>query len=69
VCAVVVPAGPAVDLVGVAAHTRAQLSAYKVPTRWAVTTSDRLPTLPSGKFSRRLLGAMLADGSLPSQRP
>ena len=49
VCAVVVPATAQLDLNGVAAHTREQLSAYKVPTRWIVATSEQIPTLPSGK--------------------
>ncbi|MCG5433296.1 acyl--CoA ligase [Mycobacterium sp. MYCO198283] len=68
VCAVVVPAGPDADLARIAAHARRELSSYKVPTRWVVTTSDRLPTLPSGKFSRRALAALIADGALPSHR-
>ncbi|SEH77303.1 Acyl-CoA synthetase (AMP-forming)/AMP-acid ligase II [Mycolicibacterium rutilum] len=64
VCAVVVPAGSGVDIDTLAARTREQLSAYKVPTRWVVVSSDRIPTLPSGKFDRKTLRAMVIDGAL-----
>ncbi|MGE2724816.1 class I adenylate-forming enzyme family protein [Mycolicibacterium pulveris] len=66
VCAVVVPADAdaGVDVTSLAERTRAQLSAYKVPTRWAVTTSDQIPTLPSGKFDRKTLRARIIDGLL-----
>ncbi|MCV7278958.1 acyl--CoA ligase [Mycolicibacterium flavescens] len=64
VCAVVVPAGADVDVDALTARTREQLSAYKVPTRWVVTTSDRIPTLPSGKFDRKTLRTMVVDGVL-----
>jgi acyl-CoA synthetase (AMP-forming)/AMP-acid ligase II len=47
-----------------AARARRQLSAYKVPTRWAVATSDQIPTLPSGKLNRKALREMVIDGSL-----
>ncbi|QZH59303.1 acyl--CoA ligase [Mycolicibacterium farcinogenes] len=63
VCAIVVPAAD-LDLAALAAHCRAQLSAYKVPTRWALTTSDRLPTLPSGKFDRKSLRQWVVDGEI-----
>ncbi|MEV0355706.1 class I adenylate-forming enzyme family protein [Nocardia sp. NPDC050697] len=62
VCAVVVP--HTVDIDAVAAHTRRELSAYKVPARWIRTTGDRVPTLPSGKLDRRALRARIADGTL-----
>ncbi|MFC8527271.1 AMP-binding protein [Nocardia sp. NPDC057227] len=62
VCAVVVP--DTVDVDAVAAHTRRELSAYKVPTRWIRTTGERVPTLPSGKLDRRGLRALIADGTL-----
>ena len=64
VCAVVVPADADVDLGALAGTPARQLSAYKVPTRWAVATSDQIPTLPSGKFNRRALRELIADGSL-----
>ncbi|OBE92957.1 AMP-dependent synthetase [Mycolicibacterium elephantis] len=66
VCAVVVPADTDVDVVSLAERVRAQLSAYKVPTRWAVVTSDQIPTLASGKFDRKTLRNMIADGVLES---
>jgi acyl-CoA synthetase (AMP-forming)/AMP-acid ligase II len=53
VCAVLVPAGGGIDIESVARRTRDALSSYKVPTRWLVTGSDRIPTLPSGKLNRR----------------
>jgi acyl-CoA synthetase (AMP-forming)/AMP-acid ligase II len=64
VCAIVVPAAAEVDVGAIAAHTREQLSAYKVPTRWAMATSDQIPTLPSGKLNRKGLRAMMFDGDL-----
>ena len=64
VCAVVVPAGSGVDVTSVARYARKQLSAYKVPTKWAMATSDRIPTLPSGKLNRKALRAMIVDGDL-----
>lgn len=64
VCAVVIPGAAQVDPASLAERARAQLSAYKVPTRWIVTTGDRLPTLPSGKLDRRRLRALVADGAL-----
>jgi acyl-CoA synthetase (AMP-forming)/AMP-acid ligase II len=60
VCAVVVPTAD-LDLTALAARSREQLSAYKVPTRWAVTTSERIPTLPSGKFDRKTLRQLIID--------
>jgi acyl-CoA synthetase (AMP-forming)/AMP-acid ligase II len=64
VCAVVVAAKATIDIPSLAAHARNQLSPYKVPTRWAIATSDQIPTLPSGKLNRKALRAMLIDGSL-----
>ena len=64
VCAVVVAAQPTIDISSLAARARNQLSAYKVPTRWAIATSDQIPTLPSGKLNRKALRAKLIDGSL-----
>jgi acyl-CoA synthetase (AMP-forming)/AMP-acid ligase II len=64
VCAVIVAAKEAVDLSSLAAHARNQLSSYKVPTRWAIATSEQVPTLPSGKLNRKALRAMVIDGSL-----
>ncbi|MEO3759286.1 class I adenylate-forming enzyme family protein [Mycobacterium sp. B14F4] len=66
VCAVVVPAADEVDTASLAARTRAELSAYKVPTRWVIAAGDRLPTLPSGKFDRKALQRMILDGELVS---
>lgn len=63
VCAVVVPTAD-LDLAVLAAHAREQLSAYKVPSRWVVTTSDRIPTLSSGKFDRKTLRQLITDGML-----
>lgn len=65
VCAVVVPAAD-FDVRSVTERTHEQLSGYKVPTRWVLTTSDHLPTLPSGKFDRKSLRAMVTDGTLES---
>ncbi|MWA01466.1 AMP-binding protein [Actinomadura sp. LD22] len=64
VCAVIVPAVPEIDVDALAADTRRRLSAYKVPTRWVVTSSERIPTLPSGKLDRRRLRALVTDGTL-----
>ncbi|WP_293243094.1 class I adenylate-forming enzyme family protein [Mycolicibacterium sp.] len=68
VCAVVVPSSAEVDLTALAEHAREQLSAYKVPTLWAVVTTDQIPTLPSGKFDRRTLRGLVVDGAVPSHR-
>jgi acyl-CoA synthetase (AMP-forming)/AMP-acid ligase II len=64
VCAVVVPAVAEFDIESVAARTREQLSAYKVPTRWVLATGDQIPTLPSGKLNRKGLRALVVDGTL-----
>jgi acyl-CoA synthetase (AMP-forming)/AMP-acid ligase II len=64
VCAVIVPAAPEIDVEALSAQARRHLSAYKVPTRWVVASSGQIPTLPSGKFDKRRLRAMVADGSL-----
>ncbi len=64
VCAVVVPVDGSLDVQSLAARTREQLSAYKVPTRWVLVTSDQIPTLASGKFNRRALRTMVMDGTL-----
>lgn len=64
VCAVLVPAGTELDVAAVAARTREQLSSYKVPTRWSVLSSDRLPVLASGKLNRKGLRDMAARGEL-----
>jgi acyl-CoA synthetase (AMP-forming)/AMP-acid ligase II len=64
VCAVVVPTTAGIDMESVAARTRDQLSAYKVPTRWVLATSDQIPTLASGKLDRRGLRALVLDGTL-----
>ncbi|MEV0674715.1 class I adenylate-forming enzyme family protein [Mycobacterium sp. NPDC050441] len=74
VCAVVVPTGD-LDLAALAAYSRDQLSAYKVPTRWALTTSDRIPTLSSGKFDRKTLRQLIIEQEIetvrlqPARRP
>ena len=68
VCAVVVPeeapSAPGMDVDSLAAHTRGHLSAYKVPTRWILASSEDIPILPSGKFDRKTLRAMVLDGRL-----
>lgn len=64
VCAVVVPAGSEIDLDSLASRTREQLSAYKVPTRWALATSDQIPTLASGKLNRKAVRTLVMDGTL-----
>lgn len=64
VCAVVVPAREHLDLAAVAAHARDRLSSYKVPTRWLLTSSTRIPTLASGKLDRKALRALIVDGTL-----
>jgi acyl-CoA synthetase (AMP-forming)/AMP-acid ligase II len=66
VSAVVVPAADDIDVASLTARTRTALSAYKVPTRWIITTSDRIPTLPSGKFDRKRLRRLIIDGVLTS---
>ncbi|OBG93122.1 AMP-dependent synthetase, partial [Mycobacterium sp. E136] len=66
VCAVVVPTAAGIDVEALAAHTRAHLSAYKVPGRWVLASSEQIPILSSGKFDRRSLSAMIADGTLES---
>jgi acyl-CoA synthetase (AMP-forming)/AMP-acid ligase II len=53
VCAVIVPAGPALDVQALSARVREQLSAYKVPTRWVIAESHQIPTLASGKLNRK----------------
>jgi acyl-CoA synthetase (AMP-forming)/AMP-acid ligase II len=68
VCAVVVPAAADIDVASIATRTREQLSPYKVPTRWAVATSEQIPTLQSGKFNRRALRELVVDGMLSSVR-
>ena len=65
VCAVVVPAAGPIDVQSLAARTRDQLSAYKVPTQWVFTTSEQIPTLASGKLNRKALRALVVDGRLP----
>lgn len=69
VCAAVVPARGEVDVTDLSARVRAQLSAYKVPTRWAVVGADQLPVLASGKLDRKAVKKMIADGVLPSATP
>ena len=64
VCAVVVAKKAAIDISSLAARARDQLSSYKVPTRWAIATSDQIPTLPSGKLNRKALRTMLINGLL-----
>jgi acyl-CoA synthetase (AMP-forming)/AMP-acid ligase II len=66
VCAVVVPAEVDIDVASIATRTREQLSSYKVPTRWVITTSAQIPTLQSGKFDRRTLRGLVVDGTLAS---
>jgi acyl-CoA synthetase (AMP-forming)/AMP-acid ligase II len=66
VCAVVVPARTDPDLTTVQRLARAQLSAYKVPTRWVIATVDQIPTLPSGKIDRKGLLANIVGGVLPT---
>ncbi len=68
VCAVVVPTTTGIDMKSVAARARDQLSAYKVPTRWVLATSDQIPTLPSGKLNRRGLRDLVLDGTLGAVR-
>ncbi|OBG88723.1 AMP-dependent synthetase [Mycobacterium sp. E802] len=63
VCAIVVPTAP-IDVATLISHAREHLSAYKVPTRWVLTTGDRIPTLPSGKFDRKTLRQLVVDGDL-----
>jgi acyl-CoA synthetase (AMP-forming)/AMP-acid ligase II len=68
VCAVVVPAAADIDMESVAARARQKLSAYKVPTRWMLATSDRIPILPTGKLNRKALRALVVDGKLAAVR-
>lgn len=67
VCAIVVPTAE-LDLDSLAARAREQLSAYKVPTRWALTTSAGIPTLSSGKFDRKTLRQLIIDGQIKTVR-
>jgi acyl-CoA synthetase (AMP-forming)/AMP-acid ligase II len=62
VCAVIVAANAEIDVRSLAERARSQLSGYKVPTRWAIATSDQIPTLPSGKLDRKALRTMLISG-------
>jgi acyl-CoA synthetase (AMP-forming)/AMP-acid ligase II len=64
VCAVVVARNATIDVPSLAERARKQLSSYKVPTRWAIATSDQIPTLPSGKLDRKALRTMLTGGLL-----
>lgn len=64
VCTVVIPPIADIDLRSLAARTRTQLSAYKVPSRWVIARHDQIPKLPSGKFDRRALRSLIADGTL-----
>jgi acyl-CoA synthetase (AMP-forming)/AMP-acid ligase II len=64
VCAVVVPAGSQIDMQSLATRTRDQLSAYKVPTRWVLATSEQIPILASGKLNRKALRTLVMDGTL-----
>lgn len=64
VCAAIVLSRSDLEIADVGAHARAQLSAYKVPTRWVIVGPDRIPTLASGKFDRKTLRSMIIDGSL-----
>lgn len=64
VCAVVVPANSKIDFDELRERARAQLSSYKVPTRWVRATAADLPTLPSGKPDRRSVRAAVLDGTL-----
>ncbi len=59
VAAVVVPSeasSPAIE--GLVAHSRMSLSAYKVPTRWAMVERSAVPTLPTGKVDLRALRSL-----------
>jgi acyl-CoA synthetase (AMP-forming)/AMP-acid ligase II len=60
VCAAVVPAQSDLDVTDLAARVRAQLSSYKVPTRWTIVTADQLPVLASGKLNRKAVKDLLA---------
>jgi acyl-CoA synthetase (AMP-forming)/AMP-acid ligase II len=60
VCAVVVPVAGGVDVADLSARVRAQLSSYKVPTRWVLATADQLPVLPSGKLNRKAVRQLFA---------
>jgi acyl-CoA synthetase (AMP-forming)/AMP-acid ligase II len=62
VCAVIVPAGPALDVQALSARVREQLSAYKVPTRWVIAESHQIPTLASGKLNRKGVRALVIEG-------
>lgn len=63
VCAVVVPA-TTIDVATLTRRARERLSAYKVPTRWVIASSDEIPTLPSGKFDRKSLRQWIIDGKV-----
>ncbi|KUI32424.1 AMP-dependent synthetase [Mycobacterium sp. IS-1742] len=69
VCAAVVPARDGIDVADLSARVRAELSSYKVPTRWAVVTADQLPVLASGKLNRRAVKEMLSEGAPASVTP
>ncbi|UXA16047.1 class I adenylate-forming enzyme family protein [Mycobacterium sp. SMC-4] len=64
VCAVVVPIGGELDTAAVARRTATLLSSYKVPSRWILAASERIPTLASGKLDRKALREWVQDGAV-----
>jgi acyl-CoA synthetase (AMP-forming)/AMP-acid ligase II len=61
VAAVVVPDdGATIDTDALRIRTNAQLSAYKVPTRWLVLTEPDVPRLGSGKPDKRTMRTLFA---------
>jgi acyl-CoA synthetase (AMP-forming)/AMP-acid ligase II len=63
--AAVVPAHDAqLSTDAVAAHARANLSGFKVPTVIAVLAESELPMLPTGKLDRQGLVGLLGGGSV-----
>jgi len=62
VAAVVVPIdGATIETDALRIRTNAQLSAYKVPTRWLVLSEHEVPSLGSGKPDKRAMRTLLAQ--------
>lgn len=63
VAAALVPAGPVLDLTGLAQHCSRRLAAFKRPR--LVVVLDRMPVAPSGKVARRAVAASVGDRLVP----
>jgi len=62
VAAVVVPTdGATIDTDALRTRANAELSAYKVPTRWLVLIEHQVPSLGSGKPDKRAMRTLFAE--------